>query len=48
MTYCRYYCFYCDKPADEHREGSCRNCGRPVVALVENKKEEILIERKAL
>jgi hypothetical protein len=37
MTYCKYYCFRCDTPADEHREGSCRNCGDAVTSLVEKK-----------
>lgn len=40
MTYCAYYCFYCDQPADEHRDGSCRSCGRPVTRLVEKKGQE--------
>jgi hypothetical protein len=43
MTYCRYYCFHCDRPADEHRAGSCRNCGRAVTNLVEEAKDQVAI-----
>jgi hypothetical protein len=31
LTYRTYHCVYCDKPFDEHREGSCRKCGRDVI-----------------
>jgi hypothetical protein len=39
-----YYCFHCDQPADEHREGSCRSCGMPVTPLVEKGQIEQVAE----
>jgi hypothetical protein len=44
-----YYCFFCDQPADEHHEGSCRRCGRPVTKLMEEKREltPVIVEEKS-
>lgn len=33
VTCHEYFCFFCDTPADEHRNGSCRKCGRPLTQL---------------
>jgi len=35
MMYRKYYCFNCDTSGDEHREGSCRNCGKAETSLIE-------------
>lgn len=32
-----YYCFACDMPSEEHREGSCRCCGRSLTMLAEKR-----------